>query len=356
MTPPPLALLRSAVPSIAVSVPFLFALCFVVYAATHPAATDGTGQTRWFRYLMGTAVRVEVYGGTSDSRKAAADEAFDAIAEVDRLMSDYRSDSELTHLNRSAAAGPVIVSAPLFAVLQAAERVSRTSSGSFDVTVGPLMRLWGFKDKRPHVPTPAELTEIRGVIGFQNVVIDPIAHSVRFLQPGVQIDLGGIAKGFAVELAAGSLGRRGLRGVIDAGGNQFMVGTPPGKPHWSVGISRPDLPEQLLGALDLAGGALSTSSDASNYLTANGQTYGHLLDPRSLRPSTASLSVTVISPDGTLSDALSKAVFVLGPRDGLTLLESFPETAGIVAYRQPDGHIAVAVSPSIADAFHRSTT
>jgi FAD:protein FMN transferase len=347
--------LRSAFSAIG-TVSFLLVLLVVIRTAARPSATQDGDGTRFFRYLMGTSVRVEVYGGTIGDRQAAAAEAFDAIAEVDRVMSDYRADSELTHVNETAAQAPVAVSPALLAVLEAADRVSRASDGAFDVTVGPLVQLWGFKNKQAHWPTAEELARVRGVIGFQHVAIDASSHTVRFLRPGVQIDLGGIAKGFAVEVAAGSLRRRSLSGVIDAGGNQFMVGLPPGKPIWSIGISRPDAPDELLGAVDLPGGALSTSSDASNFLTADGQRYGHLLDPRSLQPSTASLSVTIVSPDGTLSDALSKAVFVLGPRDGLALLESFPNTAGIVAYRQPDGQTGVAVSPALAHAFHRSTT
>jgi len=323
--------------------------------AAHEPVGQASGQTRWFRYLMGTSVRVEIYGGTPEDRQAAAGEAFGSIAEIDRLMSDYRSDSELTSINRNAANGPVVVSDPMLAVLQACERVSRASDGAFDVTVGPLVRLWGFKDKRAHVPTPTELANVRGLVGFHNLVIDPASHTVRFREPGVQIDLGGIAKGFAVEVAAGSLRRRGLSGVIDAGGNQFMIGLPPGKTVWSVGIARPDTEGRLFGALDVTGGAISTSSDASNFLIANGRAYGHLLDPRSLQPATASLSVTIVSPDGTLSDALSKAVFVLGPRDGLALLNLFPNTAGVVLYRQPDGRTAIATSPALAHSFHRAT-
>jgi FAD:protein FMN transferase len=347
--------LRTSAVALIVTAVSALAIVAAVGARRAPSPQE-SGQTRWFRYLMGTAVRVDVYGGTLNDRTAAANEALDAIAEVDRLMSDYRSDSELTHINGTAADRPVEVSDPMLAVLQAGERVSRASNGAFDVTVGPLVRLWGFKDKRPHVPSSEELDRIRGLIGFHNVAIDASAHTVRFLQPGVQIDLGGIAKGFAVEVAAGSLRRRGLNGVIDAGGNQFMVGVPPGKQAWTIGIADPDQKDQLIGALDVNGGAVSTSSDASNFLTANGRTYGHLLDPRSLQPSTASLSVTIISPDGTLSDALSKAVYVLGPHDGLALLESFPDTAGLVAYRQADGGIGIAVSPRIAGVFHRART
>lgn len=319
----------------------------------HAAGTD-SGQTRDFRYLMGTSVRVEVYGGTSEEREAASAEAFGAIAEVDRLMSDYRADSELTRLNQTAASQPVAVSEPMLAVLAAADRVSRASGGAFDVTVGPLVRLWGFKDRRPHEPTPAELAALRGLVDFRNVIVDRTARTVRFARPGVSIDLGGIAKGFAVEVAAHSIRRRGLSGLVDAGGNQFMVGLPPGKRTWAVGISRPDAPGQLLGVLDVAGGSLSTSSNASNVLTGSKGTYGHLLDPRSLAPSHASLGVTIVSPDGTLADALSKAVFVLGPRDGLALLDSFPDAAGVVVARQADGRLEVASSSSLTARFHRA--
>ncbi len=324
-------------------------------AAVTAGRPDDPNQTRWFRYLMGTSVRVEVYGGAFADRQAAASEAFGAIAEIDRLMSDYRTDSELSHLNQTASREAVPVSAPMFAVLAAADRVSRASGGAFDVTVGPLVSLWGFKDKHAHVPSSTELTRLREVVGFRNVVLDRQARTVHFLRSGVQVDLGGIAKGFAVEVAARSLGRRGLSGVVDAGGNQFMVGLPPGKRQWSIGISHPEKPEALLGVIDLAGGALSTSSDASNFLTVDGKTYGHLLDPRSLHPSTASLSVTIVSADGTLSDALSKAVFVLGPRAGLDLLVSFPNTMGVVAYREPDGRIGVAVSPGLVPTFRRAS-
>jgi len=308
--------------------------------------------TRAYRYLMGTSMRVEAIGGTSADRDAAAEEAFAAIAEVDRLMSDYRDDSELTFINRNAATAPVPVTAPTFAVLTTAAHVSAASAGAFDVTVGPLMRLWGFKDKRPHLPTPAELEHVRAVIGATKIILDPRAQTVRFAQPGVAIDLGGIAKGFASELAAAALRRRGLSGLVDAGGNQYFVGHPLGKTMWSIGIRNPDSADKLLGVVDVADGALSTTSDASNFLEAGGVRYGHVLDPRLLRPAQASVSATVVSKDGTLADALSKAAFVLGPKEGLEFLETMPGTAGIVAYHGPDGQVAVAVSPSLAQAFH----
>jgi FAD:protein FMN transferase len=320
---------------------------------------DSPGETRAFRYLMGTSVQVQVFGPDDGVRGRAVEEAFAAIAEVDRLMSNYRPDSELAAVNAQAARKPIEVSDAMFSVLTAAHRVSADSNGAFDVTVGPLVKLWGFFDKRPHVPTEAELAAVRPLIDYRNVLIDAERHTIRFARAGVEIDLGGIAKGLAVELAAGVLRRHGVAGLVDAGGNQYFVGTPPGKTRWTIGVKDPDAPDRLLGAIDVQEGSTSTSANDANFLTVDGRRYGHLLDPHSLKPSTASESATIVSRDGTLADALSKAAFVLGPRDGIALLDSFPEVAGLIASREPDGRVKIAVSKRLAGAFHpaaRSTT
>src|SRR5439155_22195699 len=141
---------------------------------------------------------------------------------------------------------------------------SADSSGAFDVTVGPLVKLWGFFDKRPHVPTDAELAAVRPLVDYRNVLVDLRQHTVRFTRPGVEIDLGGIAKGFAVEVAAAVLRRHGLAGLVDAGGNQYMVRTPAGKRQWTIGVKDPDASNRLLGAIDLADGSVSTSANDSN--------------------------------------------------------------------------------------------
>jgi len=296
---------------------------------------------------MGTSMRVEAYGGTPALRQQAADEAFAAIAEVDRLMSDYRADSELALLNRDAAARAVAVSPPVFAVLDAADHVSRLSRGAFDVTTGPLAALWGVKDHHPRIPTPAELAAVRPLVDYRNVLLDRQARTVRFTRENVALDLGGIAKGFASEVAAGSLTRRGLAGVVDAGGSQFMVGLPLGKRSWSIGIGDPDRPTRVLGAVETGGGAVATASDPPGTVAAS-----HPLDPRSLQPATGALSATVVSPDGTLCDALSRAALVLGPDEGLALLSRFPDTWGVMAYRQADGGVGVRVTAGRETAFH----
>jgi thiamine biosynthesis lipoprotein len=243
----------------------------------------------------------------------------------------------------------------MWGVLSAAQLVSERSHGAFDITVGSLVRLWGFHDKTPHIPTDVELQRVRPLVGYDNLVLNREAQTVSFKRPGVELDLGGIAKGFAVELAGGVLRRRAFAGFIDAGGNQFFVGHPVGKPSWRVGIDDPDTPStRVLGVLDVEGGAVSTSGGYHNFFVANGKRYGHLLDPRTLRPSEGALSVTIVSPDATMSDALSKPAFILGPVAGLQLVESFGAMA-LIASRSADGGIAIAMSSPLKARFHRTT-
>jgi thiamine biosynthesis lipoprotein ApbE len=300
---------------------------------------------------MGTSMTIEVSGGDDSARRAAVDEAFAAMAEVDRLMSNYRDDSEVSAVNRGAAAAPIRVSEPLFSVLSAAETIARRSGGAFDITVGPLMKLWGFYQKQPHVPSRAELAAIRPLVDYRRMHLDARARTVRFDRAGMEIDLGGIAKGFAVELAAGVIRRRKLSGFVDAGGNQYFIGTPAGHSTWRVGIEDPDRRGALLGTLALREGAMATSGSYHNFFEVDGRKYGHILDPRTLAPSETSLSVTVVSPDATMADALTKAVFLLGPSAGRALAESFPQTAVLIASRASGHRIALSISPQLQRAF-----
>jgi thiamine biosynthesis lipoprotein ApbE len=329
----------------------------VLTVSVGPAAhgDQNTLESHAYRYLMGTSVKLQAFNGDETTRRAAIDEAFAAFEEVDRLMSNYREDSELVHMNHDAARGAVSVTDAMFSVLGAASRVSVASQGAFDVTVGPLMRLWGFYDKKPHVPTAAERAWVRPLVDYRNVILGAEGQrTVRFARPGVEVDLGGIAKGFAVEIAADVLRRRGLSGFVDAGGNQYLLGTPPGKRTWTVGIKNPDAADRVLGVVETGEISVSTSADYSNFLTVNGRQYGHILDPHSLEPSTSALSVTIFSPDGTLGDAMSKAVFILGPEAGLALLDSFPNMSAVIVFRRADKTLGVNVSGRLAHSY-RST-
>ncbi len=295
------------------------------------------------RMLMGTSMMVEAIGGTPAARAAVIDEAFAAMAEVDRLMSTYRPDSELARVNAEAAGRPVRVSAPLWSVLDAAARMSRSSHGAFDVTIGPLVRLWGVHDRRPHVPTAAELARVRPLVDYRHVILDPDGQTVRFRRPGVELDLGSLAKGFAVELAGHVLERKGFSGVADAGGHQYLAGRPTRHPAWQVGIADPDVPTRLIGTVSVDGGAVSTAG-------------GRLLDPRTLAPSSTTSSVTVLSPDGTLADALSTTIALLGPVDGLRLVEAFPGAMAVIASRGTDGQVEIAMSAALRNRFRAVPT
>jgi FAD:protein FMN transferase len=318
------------------------------------AAAQGSATTREYRYLMGTSVEVEASGGDLTLRRAAIDEAFAAIAEVDRLMSNYRNDSELSRVNRQADREAVPVSDPMLAVLQAASEVSARSGGTFDVTISPAVALWGFYTKKPHLPSAAELAAVRPLVDFHNLDINAEQHTVRFKRPGMMIDLGGIAKGFAVEVAANVLRRNGLSGVVDAGGNQYLLGAPTGKARWTVGVKHPDVQGRLLGVIETAETSVSTSAEYASFVAINGRAYGHILDPRTLYPSTGALSVTVLSHDGTLADAVSTAAFILGPTAGLALIDSFPGMSGLIAYRQADGRVGIVMSSRLKGAFYPS--
>jgi thiamine biosynthesis lipoprotein len=332
------------------------AIVVVVWATVlTTAASSLQGRTREYRYLMGASVEVEAYGADEPTRRAAIEESFAAMTEIDRLMSNYRDDSELAQVNRLAAEHPVPLSDPLFSVLDAAQRVSRESGGAFDVTVGPIVKLWGFHDKKPHMPTAAELDRVRPLVDYRKLNLDTDVRTARFARPGMEIDLGGIAKGFAVEVAANVLRRRGLGGFIDAGGNQYLLGTPPGKTRWTIGIKDPDRPDRLLGVIDTAETSVSTSADYATFIEIDGRKYGHVIDPHTLRPSSAALSVTILSRDGTLADAMSKAAFVLGPSTGLRLVDSFQGMSAVIAYRKTDGSIGVTMSPRLERAFRPAT-
>jgi thiamine biosynthesis lipoprotein len=157
----------------------LIAILLVPLIGGATQAGQGAYESHEYRYVMGTSVQVQAFGGDEATRRTAIEEAFAAFAEVDRLMSNYRDDSELALINRSAAHGVVSVSDPMFGVLDAAHRVSSASHGAFDITVGPLVRLWGFHDKKPHVPTGAELATVRPLVDYRNVLFDAEHHTVR---------------------------------------------------------------------------------------------------------------------------------------------------------------------------------
>lgn len=300
--------------------PVLVVLLLFLGMGTRGGTRPQTAVTRAWA-VMGTLLEVTVVGPDSASSEAAARAAYREVVLVDSLMSLYRPESELTRLNARAGWGPMAVSQPLWSVISAALDWGRRSGGAFDITVGPLVRLWGFLDGGGPLPDSSEVEALLPLVGSERVELEAEGRRVCLPGSGMIIDLGGIAKGYAVDRAVGALQARGVRaGLINLGGNIGVVGVPPGEGAWSVGITHPREEAGLLGTVRLTRGAIATSGDYERFFVADGVRYSHILDPRTGWPVSERVSVTVWAPTGLAADALSTALFVLGGEEGEALL------------------------------------
>jgi thiamine biosynthesis lipoprotein len=278
---------------------------------------------------------------------AAARDAVDAaIASVDRRMSTFRPDSEISRLNRHGR-GALALSAETFAVLAAARRTSEASGGAFDVTAGPLVNAWGFGPGRvARIPSLAERAGLRERVGFRLLELDPRALAVRKAHPGMYVDLSGIAKGHAVDRAAAALGRLGITDyAVEVGGEVRTAGRNFDGTPWRVGIEEPHAgAREVRRVVALGERAMATSGDYRIYFERGGHRYCHEIDPARGEPVTHALaSVSVVAPDCASADSLATALFVLGPREGRALAEA----NGLAAYfieRTPGGLVDRATS------------
>ncbi len=279
---------------------------------------------------MGTPCRVVFYAADSDQAERARRAAFAELAAVDERMSDYRQDSELSLLCARAGSGPVPVSEPLFDVLSAARRFSELSGGAFDVTVGPLVALWRQARREGRLPEPGALREALERTGWRKLALDPAARTVRLERPGMRLDVGGIAKGYACDRALAALARLGIRrAMVDTGGGMAIGEPPPGRPGWRIQVA-----DQSSKVLVLAGRGVATSGDWERYVEIDGVRYSHIVDPATGVGLTNRILVTVVAPDGMSADALSTALSVLGPERGLRLAEDLPGVEAWMRWRE----------------------
>ncbi len=296
------------------------------------SSTEGEPLQR-FEFLqirMAIPVRITVYAADEPTANQATQAAYARFKQLDRLLSHYDPDSELSQLCKQAVIGePVKVSEELFTVLATAERVSRQSEGAFDVTVGPLMDLWRRSRRTATLPTESELTDARQRVGYHHVSLDPETQTVTFQRNGLRLDLGGIAKGFAADEALRVLHEQGIeRALIDAGGDIVAGAPPPGKEHWLIGIAPLDSPDGAATRfLKLSNCAVATSGDAAQFVEIDGTRYSHILDPLTGLGLTTHSSVTIIAKDGMTADAWASAVSVLGAKRGLPALSMAEPTA-----------------------------
>ncbi len=278
------------------------------------------------RQIMGTLATVQVWAADSLTGQAAADSAFAAFVAVDSLMSTWNGNSPLSRLNAAVPGTWVPVGGEVCEVLSASLEVARLTGGAFDPTVLPLVKLWGFRGGQPALPDSLLLKATLAEVGFGAVEVGET--KARLHKPDLAVDLGGIAKGHALDRAEAALRRAGATGgVLDLGGNLKVFGTGPGR---EVGIVDPADPEALLLIVPLSSGSVATSGQYERFVAIDGQPYGHILDPRTGWPVASGLSATIIAPKALWADALATAVVVLGMEPGLALIESLPGIEGII--------------------------
>jgi len=302
-----------------------------------------------YRLIMGTFAHLKAIAKDPQTAKKCVDTAFAEIKKVDDLMSDYKSDSEISLLNRDAFGREVKVSESTFEVLQKSTEFSRLSGGAFDITIKPLVELWRSAAEANSVPDEAELQLASSKVGYEKLYLDANEMTVRFAIEGMRLDLGGIAKGYAIDRAIEAMKTGGaVGGLVDVGGDIRCFGMPPeGKSTWRIGLQDPDVSREsdqfltgaagrVLKVLKLKNAAVATSGGYRRFVLIGGKKYSHIMDRRTGESAEGMSSVTIISQDAVDADALATAVSVMGAEKGLALIEKIPQTEAILIMSPPE--------------------
>lgn len=269
--------------------------------------------------LMGTRFAVQVYTDDEQGAAAAIDEVYRDLAALEERISEWRETSEISAINREAGRAPVRVGSDMLRLTELALEAGALTGGAFDVTFRSCGQFWSFAP--PRIPSESELAHCMPNVGWQHVMVDREAGTIFLPREGMALGVGGIGKGYGVDVAGELLERRGFHHyVVDGGGDVRVSGTNAGRP-WRVGVADPRNRGALLGLLEVQSGAVVTSGDYERHFELDGVAYHHILDPRTAQPARASIATTVIAPNATLADALSTGLFVLGPEAGIALAE-----------------------------------
>jgi len=286
-----------------------------------------------------------LYARDQDIAAKAAAAAVEEITRLDAMLTDYDPDSELMQLSRSPAGQPVAVSRDLFAVLFEAVRIARLSGGALDPTMGTVVRQWRRARRTAALPEEERLKEARSRTGWQQLQFNTANRTVTLLGTNIQLDLGGIAKGYAADRALKVLAEHGIRSALVAASGDIAVGDPPpGETGWRISIGTPFQKQGVDRALLLAHAAVSTSGDSEQSVVIEGTRYSHIVDPRTGLGLTNHLQVTVIAPHATQTDAFATAVSVLGVEAGGKLIKSQPGMSGIICSESQDGYQCLEVN------------
>jgi thiamine biosynthesis lipoprotein len=275
---------------------------------------------------MGTDFTLYIYAADTGAADREAERVFAIVDQLESLLSNYQPQSELSRINAHAGTEAVTTDPETFHFLEESLAWSARSDGAFDITVGKLMKAWGFFRSTGHVPTEAELARVRAETGWKRVVLNASARTVRFTVPDVELDPGGIGKGFAVDAAVEALRAEGVKAALLSAGSStiYALGAPPDSQGWKVRVPDPERKADAISTVTLRDTSLSTANCSEKHFVASDHQYCHIMDPRTLHPVEGRLQATVIAPSATDSDALSNAMFVLDGDGRKRLMGSLP--------------------------------
>jgi thiamine biosynthesis lipoprotein len=285
---------------------------------------------------MGMTFELTLYAAEDEAANRAAAAAFQRVARLNVILSDYDPESELSRLSATAGSGQAVkLSEPLWFVLSRAQELSQRSDGAFDITVGPIVRLWRRARRQKELPDPQLLAAARSAVGYEHLKLDPHERTAMLTREGMRLDAGGIGAGYAVDEVLAVLREHGIsRAMVNASGDIGVSDPPPNAAGWKIGIApldKPDGPPSRY--LLLANAAVTTSGDAFQAVEIGGQRYSHIVDPKTGLGLTDPMSVTVVARDCITADSYATAVCVLGPERGLKLIEATPGAAALIVRR-----------------------
>lgn len=296
---------------------------------------------------MGMPFTLILYAPDEAAANRASTAAFERIAELDRTLSDYKPDSELSRLTATAGKGEAVaVSDDLWQVLAASQALSEQSAGAFDITVGPYVKLWRRARRDQQFPSEKRLAEAREQVGYQYLKLDAEQKAALLERPGMRLDPGGIAVGYALDEAGEVLVAQGIESFLFDGSGDVLAGdAPPDKPGWTLAIASPLDNAPPSRVLTLANAAATTAGDTMQYVELAGKRYSHIVDPRTGLGLTTRLGVTIVAPDAMTADSLDTAISVLGIEDGTRLLKKYPGAAALFVQVTDDGNVVETETP-----------
>lgn len=296
---------------------------------------------------MGTLVSITAVAPTEPVAQASITAGFQEIRRLDELLSTWIPTSELSRVNQAAGHGPVKVSAETFAILRRSLEIARQTDGGFNIAIGPAVEVWSVTELQ-HVPTDAELDAIHPLVDLSQVRLNEVEQTVLLTKPGMRVDVGGIGKGYAADLAVRVMQDAGaVAGVVALSGDIVTFGRLPGGAKFPFGIRHPRKDEALLAVIELQDEAISTAGDYERFFERDGVRYHHILDPTTLKPARACRSVTVVAREGTMADGLDTGIFVMGPDRGMELVEQLPDVEAVIVDHEGTVHVSTGLRDRI---------